>query len=117
MRQARLYKSSRITLLGYLVSQSEYSLLNPYFSTDMSSVSHIFRWGFLDTGLLNRPLFSTQNPPSNTESNILETTSDADAECHTKTCDKSVEGFLSILENNSVLHVYPKSTVETTNQS
>jgi hypothetical protein len=34
MRQARLYKSSRITLLGYLVSQSEYSLLNPYFSTD-----------------------------------------------------------------------------------
>jgi hypothetical protein len=39
MRQARLYKSSRITLLGYLVSQSEYSLLNPYFSTDIPAAA------------------------------------------------------------------------------
>jgi hypothetical protein len=34
MRQTSLYKSSRITLLSYLVSQLEYSLLNPCFSTD-----------------------------------------------------------------------------------
>jgi hypothetical protein len=34
MRQICLYKSSRITLLSYLVSQLEYSLLNPCFSTD-----------------------------------------------------------------------------------
>jgi hypothetical protein len=34
MRQTRLYKSSRITLLSYLVSQLEHSLLSPCFATD-----------------------------------------------------------------------------------
>jgi hypothetical protein len=34
MRQTSLYKSPRITLLSYLVSHLEYSLLNPCFSTD-----------------------------------------------------------------------------------
>jgi hypothetical protein len=34
MRQICLYKSSRITLLSDLVSQLEYSLLNPCFATD-----------------------------------------------------------------------------------
>jgi hypothetical protein len=37
MRQTSLYKSSRITLLSYLISQLEYSLLNPCFSTDKFS--------------------------------------------------------------------------------
>jgi hypothetical protein len=31
MRQTRLYKSSQITRLSYLVSQLEHSLLNPRF--------------------------------------------------------------------------------------
>jgi hypothetical protein len=41
MRQTGLYKSSRITLLSYLVSQLEYSLLNPCFSTDRYQIASV----------------------------------------------------------------------------